>query len=792
MQFLSPVTRSRADLARREAPAGAHLPYARHRDAATIETRDGLLMQTIRIGGFHFETADSEELNYRAELRDAMLRALGNSRFAVYHHVVRRRADVAVDGEYRDQFSRNLDIRWKQRLAAKNLFVNDLFVTIVRRPLQGRIGMAERAANWFTRRSNRNAALVAAEIHGLDNAREALVSALRQYDPHLLTTYETPQGTRSEPLEFLAYLYNADMRPMALPHGDIGRHLPARRVSFGADTVELAPAGPLQRRFMALVSIKDYPGRTMPGMFDDLYRLPFEMDVTQSFAFVERGAALGRMNLALRRMRSAEDEALSLRDELAIAKDEVSAGRAGFGEHHTTIAIHAEDIRRLDGQVAEVIALLADLGIVAVREDLALEPAFWARFPGNFKYIARRGLVSTTNFAGLASLHNFPTGKARGNHWGDAVTLFETTAAGPYYFNFHQRDLGNFTVIGPSGSGKTVVMNFLLAQARRFDPRIIFFDKDRGAELFIRAIGGQYDRLSSDRPSGLNPLQLADTPGNRQFLIDWLALLAGGADEAELGQIRDAVDTSFAQPPERRRLRHLVELFRGAARPHARDLHARLRPWWGEGERAWLFDNIRDTTDLDARAVGFDMTAILDDPVARTPALMYFFHRVEQRLDGTPAIVVVDEGWKALDDEVFVRRIKDWEKTIRKRNGIVGFATQSAQDALESRIASAIIEQAATQIFMINPKARADDYINGFGLTRHEFDLVRTMPDNSHCFLIKHGNDSVVARLDLSGERDLLTILSGRESTVRLFDELVEQTGPDPARWMARLLERAA
>ena len=234
-----------------------------------------------------------------------------------------------------------------------------------------------------------------------------------------------------------------------------------------------------------------------------------------------------------------------------------------------------------------------------------------------------------------------------------------------------------------------------------------------------------------------------------------------------------------------------MHLLRGNARPKAGDIYARLRPWWGDGERAWLFDNEEDLTDLSAATVGFDMTAILDDPEVRTPALFYFFHRVEERLDGTPSIIVVDEGWKALDDDVFVRRIKDWEKTIRKRNGIVGFATQSAQDALESRIASAIVEQAATQIFMINPKARAQDYIDGFGLTPHEFELVRTLPDNSHCFLIKHGNEGVVARLNLTGEKDLLTILSGREATVRLFDELTDTTGLDPTAWMKQLLERA-
>ncbi|MEM6474794.1 MAG: VirB4 family type IV secretion/conjugal transfer ATPase [Pseudomonadota bacterium] len=791
MQFLPPLTR-KPNTAANEAAAGDHLPYARHVDDTTIQTRDGLLIQTIRVEGLLFETADSDELNYRAGLRDAMLRSLGSSRFAVYHHVVRRRAEASLSRVTADDFSAKLDEKWQNKLGAKQLFVNELFVTIVRRPLQGRVGIADRLRGWFSRSSQLGDGYIAAEKHALDRAREALMASLSSYSPRLLSVYETNHGERSEPLEFLSCLFNADMSPVAVPHGDLGHYIPSRRVSFGQDCIELGATGQLNRRFIAMISIKDYPGSTFPGMFDELYRLPFELHVTQSFAMVERGQALGRMNLALRRMRSAEDEAVSLRDELSVAKDEVAAGRAGFGEHHTTIAVHADDLADLEDQVAEVVALLADLGINAVREDIALEPTFWAQFPGNFRYIGRRGMVSTTNFAGLASLHNFPVGKSHGNHWGEAVTLFETTAAGPYFFNFHQQDLGNFTVIGPSGSGKTVVMNFLLAQAQRFNPRTIFFDKDRGAELFIRAIGGQYDRLHPEAPSGLNPLQLLDTATNRQFLVNWLTLLAGGCDNAELDQIRDAIDSNYQQPLEKRRLRYLVELFRGGAMPNADDLYSRLKPWWGDGDRAWLFDNEEDQTDLSAQTVGFDMTSILDDPVARTPVMFYFFHRVDERLDGTPSIIVIDEGWKALDDEVFVQRIKDWEKTIRKRNGVVGFATQSAQDALESKISSAIIEQAATQIFMINPKARAEDYINGFGLSRHEFELVRTLPDTSHCFLIKHGRDSVVARLDLSGEKELLTILSGREGTVRLFDELVERTGSDPANWLHLLLERAA
>ena len=350
-------------------------------------------------------------------------------------------------------------------------------------------------------------------------------------------------------------------------------------------------------------------------------------------------------------------------------------------------------------------------------------------------------------------------------------------------------------VTGPPGSGKTVVLAFLLAQARKFDPRIVFFDKDRGAEIFLRAIGGRYDVIRPGRPTGFNPLLLADTAANRAFLADWTLRLVSrpgevlGAEDVE--RIKEAVDANFAQLPEFRRLRYFAELFRGDRRPHATDIAARLRPWWGEGENAWLFDNAEDGLDINARTLGFDMTLVLDEPTLRTPTMMYLFHRVEQRLDGHPTIIVIDEGWKALDDDVFVARIKDWEKTIRKRNGVVGFATQSAQDALESRIASAIVEQAATQIFMANPKAQARDYMQGFGLTEHEFGLIRSLPDTSRCFLIKHGTDSVVARLNLAGEPDLLTVLSGRERTVRLLDEILDDVGDSPAAWLPRLLERA-
>lgn len=781
---------------RKEMTAGKRLPYAGHLDDVTLETRDGLLMQVIHLAGLPFETADSEELNYRKAVRDVMLRGLASSHFAIYHHVVRRQVDARTQGAFPDAFSAELDAAWSERLAARKLYVNDLFLTIVRRPLQGHGGVIDGVLRALKGTGKAEAAAVqAADRRELDSARDSLISALAPYGARVLSVYDGATGRCSEPLEFLSCLYNGEMRPVLVPQGDAGEYLPYRRASFGLETLELSRAGALARGFGAMVSIKDYPAQTTPGMLDDLLRLPCEMVITQSFGFVDRQPTLERMNLALRRMKAADDDGLSLRADLTRAKDDVVSGRAAFAEHHLTVLVRGESLDGLDRSAAEVMSAFTEMGAIAVREDINLEPAFWAQFPGNFKDIARKALISTANFAGFASGHNFPVGQADANHWGPAVTLLETTSAGPYHFNFHKGDLGNFTVIGPSGSGKTVVLNFLLAQARKYSPRIVFFDKDRGAEIFLRAIGGRYETLRPGQPTGFNPLALPDTAGNRRFLTEWVAKLVSVPGEAlsadDIARIKDAVDASFDQATSLRRLRYFAELFRGARRPDAADLAARLAPWHGTGEHAWLFDNEADGLDLDALTLGFDMTQLLDDPALRTPAMMYLFHRVEQRLDGHPTLIVIDEGWKALDDDVFVARIRDWEKTLRKRNGVVGFATQSAQDALESRIASAIIEQAATQIFMANPKAQAKDYCEGFGLTQYEFELVKTLPDTSRCFLIKHGTDSVVARLNLAGAPELLTVLSGRETSVRKLDALREQLGDDPQAWMAQLVRAA-
>ncbi|AOL95555.1 VirB4 family type IV secretion/conjugal transfer ATPase [Porphyrobacter sp. LM 6] len=783
----------------KEARVGDRLPYARLIDENTVLLRDGSVMSAIQVPGLLFETEDSDALNAHAATREVMLRSTLDARFVMYHHVIRRRVEVELDAEFPDPLSRHIDARWKQRLAGGSLFINDQFVTLIRRPARGKTGLPERLSKMFSRAGQEEPEADPRDLRSLKAAITGLVASLQNYGAAVLGDYQasgSAKGTNSEMLELLSALYNGEMRPVRrpAPETDIGHMLPYRRASFGLDAMELR--GSAAPDFAAILGLKDYPEATSPGLLDNLLRLPFEMVVTESYAPNERTTAKERIDLALRRSRSVDEEAAAERAEMLAARDALGNGAVGFGDHHLTVLVREQTLPRLDDAMAACAAALADTGAIAVREDTNLEPAFWAQFPGNEEYIVRRALISSANMAGFGSFHGFALGQASGNHWGDAVTLLETTSATPFFFNFHHGDLGNFSVIGPSGSGKTVVMNFLAAQAQKFRPRTILFDKDRGAELFIRGIGGRYDRISPGAPTGFNPLALPDTPTNRAFLRDWLSVLLAAEGPEEFATISAAVDATYANDPSLRRLRHFKELLAGARRPQPGDLADRLAAWIGGpagqgGEHAWLFDNERDRLDLETRVLGFDMTALLENPRLRTPVMMYLFHRIDERLDGQPTMILIDEGWKALDDDVFAARIRDWLKTLRKRNALVGFATQSARDALDSRISTALVEQTATMVFMPNSRARPEDYCDGFGLTPHEFALIRSLPAHSRCFLVRQPDASVVVRLDLSGAPEVLTILSGRESAVRRLDLLREAVGDEPSAWYPALTGRA-
>jgi type IV secretion system protein VirB4 len=358
--------------------------------------------------------------------------------------------------------------------------------------------------------------------------------------------------------------------------------------------------------------------------------------------------------------------------------------------------------------------------------------------------------------------------------------MLKTASGSPFYFNFHHGDLGNTFVCGPSGSGKTVILNFMLSQLEKHDPYMVFFDKDRGADLFVRAAGGTYLPLKNGVPTGCAPLKgLELTSANKVFLAQWIAkLVSTRSRELSVSELRDiagAVD-GLADLPLQRRTIGALRAFLNNTDPEG--IAARLRRWERGGALGWVFDNETDDIGIGAKFLGYDMTDFLDHEEIRTPLMAYLFHRIEQLIDGRRIIIAIDEFWKALLDEGFRDLAQNKLKTIRKQGGLMLFATQSPRDAIASPIAHTIIEQCPTQIFMPNPRGNHADYVDGFKLTEREYQLIaRELSPESRRFIVKQGHTSVVAELNLNGFDDELAILSGRTANVELADAIRAEVG---------------
>ncbi len=763
----------------KEAQLSQHLPWSTFIDKSTISTKNGDLMRVFELGGLPFETAELEELDYRSSVREQFIRRGLDVRTGFYHHIIRRRISAPPAPRSGIPFADDLSQKLREQLGARRLYENKHFATIVERSLK-----VEGVFNSLFRKELDGRS---GTLKKLDAVTRSFQNDFEDYDPRLLSLNNTSSG----PLDFLGMLANGTWRKIAPARAALATTLSRRAVTFLKDMIVWEGATDSEATYGAVLSLRGYGGFTVAGSFDALMGLNCEFILSQSFMPLDNATALARTKTARRKMRAAEDDAETLALELDTAVNDIASEQLSLGEHQVNITVLASKVDTLTESIETITSLFRSMGAEPIRERAFAETAYWAQLPGNHEYRSRIATITSRNFSDIASFHTHAQGQEEGNHWGEAAALLETTSRCPYWFNWHDRDRGNTVVFGESGSGKTVLINALSALSMHLDQRLFFFDKDRGADPFIRAIDGNYTVVSPGNPTGFNPFSLEDTAENRSFVRGWLAQLLNleTLKDRQRETVAKAVDEIFDAPPQMRRLRNLAELF--SSTDDGGELSRRLNPWIHKGECAWLFDDAMDTLDLDRRVSGFDLTTVLDDPQTRSPWLAYVFHRINMQMrDGTRTMIVLDEAWRLLDDEVFQRQLKDWLKTIRKQNGFVVFITQEVEDAANSKIGPTIVSASPTQIFLPNYKADKDIYCRKLGLTDGEFNFVVEASAQSRLFLLKHGKDSVIARLDLGDMPGMIKVLSGRSETNTNLDELRREHGDNPQKWLPHFMKQ--
>jgi len=811
----------REQAARLDVPAADRIPYAAHVTGTILRTWSGDYVQTLRLGGVSFESADDVAINSWHQRLNGLWRNIASPEVALWTHLLRRRDHGYPPGRAAAGFAADLNARYRARVAGETLRVNEWYLSLVYRPAPG-------AAQGWTLRALTGARETEATLEraGSIEACEKLLAtvraALEPYDPEPLGVYLHRGRTGSTLLEFLGLLVNGEPQRMPLPRGPLNEQLATSRLFFGLELLEQRT--PTAARWGAMLGIKEYPTPTTPGLFNGLLAAPFPLILTQSFTCLTKVAAQGLLQRQAHRMRNVGDFALSQARELTDALDALTSNAFAMGEHHLSLQVQSEltptgagraeaALAQLQDDVALARSLLADCGMTVAREDLALEPAFWAQLPGAFTWRPRRSVITTRNFAAMAAFHTYPSGRAEGNHWGEALTVLATHAQSPYYFSLHasdprepdggaRRDTGHTLICGPTGSGKTVLIGFLVAMLTKQAVTQVLIDKDHGLEILVRALGGTYYALETGVPTGFNPLQGLDSPAQVEFLRDWLRVLvrprgagiAGGAgvvaapvlsarQEADLDQ---ALHGTLALEPAARRLSRLIE-FLDATDPEG--VHARLAPWCASthGDLAWVFDNPDDLMAqrlAETTLTGFDVTQCLDQAALRTPITLYLFHLIRAQLDGRRFVCWMDEFWRLLEDPAFERFAKDGPKTWRKLNAVMVLATQSPADVLASPLARTLIEQTPTKICFPNSDASRAD-LEGLGLSEREATLLlESLSPGSRQFLVKQGAHSVVCTLDLQGFDRELAVISGRAASVTQVRALIEQLGAAPELWL--------
>ena len=795
----------------RERSLADQVPYSAQVSEYIVRTRTGDYVQVFRVGGASFESADDEALNNWHERLSLAWRNLASTQLAIWTHVIRRRETRYPDGVFASRFAQSLGQKYRERMAGEQLMVNELYVSLVYRSTSGVV------SDWTSRvlsRTQRGSIEIEirAAIEASDKLRQTLLAALDRYDIEPLRLYEHEGQLCSQTLEFLGFLLNGEWQRMPLPRSPVSEVLTTSRPIFGVEVIEYRP--PTHTVLGAMLGIKEYPSPTVVGMFQSLLSAPFPLILTQSFTFLSKGTSLGLLQRQFARMSNAGDFAVSQAAQLKEALDAVAGDEFVLGDHHFSLQVLTDPFERYDvnlvvqqqkilnERVSQARRMLADANLTVAREDLALEAAFWAQLPGYFVRRLRKSPITSRNFAAMAPFHNYPIGRPSGNHWGDALTVLTTSARSPYFFSLHasdpkdpsggsRRDVGHTFVCGPTGAGKTVIVGFLIAMLTKFGAHQVIIDKDRGLQILVRALGGEYLPLKTGEPTGCNPLQLEPTPANLDFLKTWLRLLV--QDGAGLLSVPDEADLEVAlrgtlalDAPDRC-LSRLIEFLDATV---SDGVYARLSKWCHitQGEYAWVFDNPQDrmVARLSSHAlIGFDCTDLLAHSIIRAPVTAYLLHLIGGLLGSRRLVCWLDEFQSLLADPTFESFADQSLPTWRKLDGVMCLATQSPRKVIDSRIARSVVEQTPTKIFLPNADATREDYIEGFGLSQREFQLIKEqLEPGSRRFLIKQGRHSVVCQLDLSGFDQELAVLSGRARSVAILERVIGEQGPDPDRWL--------
>jgi type IV secretion system protein VirB4 len=747
---------------RKPALLADYLPWAALGAAGVVLNKDGSFQRSFRFRGPDLESATEAELVATCARLNNVLRRFGSG-WALFFEAGRGTApgypassfpDPAswlIDEERRAAFDAGI-VRSGERAhaPARESFESAYHLTFLYLPPPDQVSRAERML-----------LEIPSDERGLDY-RDHLTAFVAETDRTLdLLAGLMPEVHALDDAETLTYLHgtvSTRRQPVAVPETPM--YLDALLVDEPF-TGGLAPM--LGELHLRTITVQGFPNLTRPGLLDELNHLGFAYRWVTRFIPLDKTAAvraLGRLRrqwfakrksivAILREVLYNEPTPLFDSDadnkalDADVALQELGGDHVGFGYLTQTVTVCDETRAGAAERLRAVERVVNGRGFTAIRETVNAVEAWLGSLPGHAYANIRQPLVHTLNLAHLVPLSAVWAGPARNEHLGGPPLLHaETQGSTPFRLSTHVGDVGHMLVVGPTGAGKSVLLALMAMQFRRYpDAQVYLFDKGLSARAAVLAMGGDHYALGLDGTLAFQPLARIGAPAVRSWAAEWVAGLLTHEKVVVTPEIKEIVWsalTSLASaPPEERTITGLSVLLQSNA------LKSALAPYTLEGPFGRLLDAAEDR--LAIRDVQyFEMEELMHEQGAVLPVLTYLFHRLEDRFDGRATLLILDEAWLFLDHPLFAARIREWLKTLRKKNVAVVFATQSLADISQSTIAPVLIESCPQRIFLPNDRAlepQSKAAYERFGLNERQIELIAAaQPKHDYYLQSRRGN----------------------------------------------------
>jgi type IV secretion system protein VirB4 len=702
-----------------------------------IINKDGSLQKSFRFRGPDLDSATQDELlAITARINNVLKRLQGG--WAIFVEAHRIKSQIYPKSTFPDLISFYIDKEREETFSAGNHYENNYYFTLLYLPPPDHVAKAE---SWLI--SQNNGAQNSQEMTATHHLQVFKTEATRLFHLFQEVMPEAAELTDEETVTYLHCCVSLEKHLVKVPE------IPMFLDAFLSNKPLVGGMQPVLGKYhLQPIGILGFPGSSTPGIFDILNRLNFEYRWCSRFISMDKVDSLKELEISRKLWFSKRQSILSLVKEVftkeasafvdtdALNKSvdsdeaiqEVSDDLLSMGYFTMTVLVWDSGAHKLAQKTEAVVKAINSLGFTTITETLNSQDAWLGTLPGNTRSNLRRPILSSLNYAHVFPLSAVWAGpKVNECLKGPVLMHGQTPGNTPFRLSLHVGDVGHTMVVGPTGSGKSVHLALIAAQFRRYpQAQIYYFDKDASVRALTAGVGGDFYDLASEENDNFSfqPLAHIDQDSEKIWAAEWVYDFLRGEKVDITPDVKKTIWSALSSletsPQDQRTITGLSLLIQNTK------IRQALEPATINGAFGKLFDSKEDSLIYGSWQV-FEMGQLMNTAAAVPPTLSYLFHRIEQRLDGSPTLIVLDECWVLLDNPLFAEKIREWLKVLRKANASVVFATQSLQDIENSTIAAAIMDSCQTKLFLPNPNAReertAKTYYS-FGLNDREIEII--------------------------------------------------------------------